>query len=84
MAIFIYTTNSPLAWAEWFISNPDSKKTDRAEAMEAIMALAEIEAKRDGVKAFFVATQNTGLIKNLTRLGYNVTDTAQTHLIKAI
>lgn len=84
LAVFVYTTNSPLAWAEWFISNPESTKEDRAEALEATLVLAEIEAKRTGVSAFFVATQNTGLINNLTKLGYNTTDTNQTHLVKAI
>lgn len=84
LAAFVYTTDSPLAWAEWFISNPSSTKQDRAEAMQAVLISLEMTAKKQGKSTMFVATQNPGLINNLTRLGYNVTDTAQTHLVKSL
>ncbi len=81
---FLYTTNTPIAWVEWLVSNPESTKAERDETIPALLSFIEKEAVARGAMALFTSTQPEGVIKRFEACGFVVADTGMTNLIKGI
>lgn len=76
---FLYLTNSPIAWAEWIVGNPEVDKEARSIALDELINHVCCAAKKAGSIVVFSSSNNAHFMKRLTTLGFVVgdTDTAQ-------
>ena len=69
-AAWLYISNSPCAWMEWVIANPEVDKYTRGKSLiklfEHITTIADIS----GIKTIFHATNVETLIKGLKKHGF--------------
>lgn len=84
-AQFLYRdSSSPVGWAEWLISNPDSSRDERDIAIPKLLAGITALAGEYGVNMLFTSTNKDGLVKRFEADGYIKSDTNVTHLIKGV
>lgn len=79
---FLYLTDSPIAWLEWVVSNPDSDKIERQKALDNLISSLLNAAKEAGCKAVFSAANHPGLIERYKSHGFQVSDTGMTHVLR--
>lgn len=78
---FIYFTNSKLAWAEYVVSNPDYRESDRQEAIIHLIATLTDLARKKGYKAVFTSLKNQSLIQYYEACGYTKGSNNTTEMI---
>lgn len=83
-AVFIYRTDTPIAWVENYISNPNAKGVRRKEAMRRLIIEAEKEAKSLGFSVIMSAVKHDNLALKLIQGGFIKADSGLTNYIKGI
>lgn len=80
---FIIFTNTPIAWAEWLVSNPFVQPTHKRRALKEglLFIFSEIRFRRSSVRYVFTTTLNGGLVNSLKKCDFKVGDTNMTQLI---
>ncbi len=81
-AIWLYLTDSKLALCEYLISNPQSDKTIRRDAIRRVTNKALRVAKDQGFRICWTFFNHPGLVKTYGDLGFTETDKGLTHMIK--
>lgn len=81
---FLYRTDSSLALLEWIIADPSLPAEARGEAVNAVLTTLIEAARSQGYAALFHMTSHKRLISRLQEHGFNVTDSAQSHLLKVL
>ena len=80
-AAWIYRTDSDLCWIEWFISNKEATKEQRAGCVDELIRACSITAKEMGFRIAFVSVKQPNLMKRLEHSGFEKTDTNMTNFI---
>ena len=73
-----------ISFTEWFIINPNTPKEFRRDCIVKLLLYISNYAKDNGQKLMFCSTNNKGLIKNLKKSGYQITDHNITNLLKGL
>lgn len=81
-AVFLYRTDSPVIWAEHYIS--DRTAPDRREAMVALIDYIKPRAKELGAIAVMSAVKHNGLARRLADAGFARGDEKLTNYILAV
>ena len=84
VAGFLYFTNSQAVLLEWIISNPEYRNTDRQEAIELLINMAEEICKKQGQVHMFSIGRNRHLIETHKKLGWHVDSKPSHEIIKNI
>jgi hypothetical protein len=84
MAGFLYLTDSKFSILEFIISNPNSTKDERKEAMEPLINAVVDEAKYRGKSTIFTSVTHPGLLRKLEKTAFVKTDTNMTNLMRKI
>ena len=84
VAGFLYFTNSQAVLLEWIISNPEYRNTDRQEAIELLINMAEEICKKQGQVHMFSIGRNKNLIETHKKLGWTVDATPSYEIVKNI
>lgn len=69
-AVFIYLTNSPVAWMEWLVSDPECDKELRSAAVDVAIDHAICQAKLTGSKVFFTTSNRPAVSSRLEQHGF--------------
>jgi len=81
---FLYRTDSKICWLEFVISNPESDKSDRSQALNLIIDDLLSQAKESGFKSVFTSLEHPGLIQRYEDFGFLITDTKMSNMIKRL
>lgn len=81
---FIYKTNSKFALFEWVVSNPQSTKSERSEALDLLFKSINTLAKELEISTLFSTTSHKGLIERYKQNGFTVGDPNSTNLIGSV
>lgn len=81
---FLYETNSALCWVEFIVSNPDSGKEERSEALSLLIDEFTEEAKRLGFGAIFASIKHPSLLNKYIKAGYTLGTKNTNELIKIL
>lgn len=81
---FLYNTDSGIAWIEWIVSNPESDKAIRNEALDLILGNLIDDAKKMNKTFIFTSSDNEKLINRYKKHGFSLGDTGVTHLGRGI
>jgi len=84
VAGFLYFTNSQAVLLEWIISNPEYRNTDRQEAIELLINMAEEICKKQNQVHMFSIGRNKHLIETHKKLGWNVDKKPSYEIVKNI
>ena len=84
VAGFLYFTNSKAVLLEWIVSNPEYRNTDRQEAIELLINMAEEICKKQGQVHMFSIGRNRHLIETHKKLGWHVDSKPSHEIIKNI
>jgi hypothetical protein len=84
VAGFLYFTNSQAVLLEWIISNPEYRNTDRQEAIELLINMAEEICKKQGQVHMFSIGRNKHLIETHKKLGWHIDSKPSHEIIKNI
>jgi len=84
VAGFLYFTNSQAVLLEWIVSNPEYRDTDRQEAIELLINMAEEICKKQGQAHMFSIGRNKNLIETHKKLGWTVDATPSYEIVKNI
>ena len=84
VAGFLYFTNSQAVLLEWVVSNPEYRDTDRQEAIELLINMAEEICKKQGQIHMFSIGRNKNLIKTHKKLGWTVDKKPSYEIVKNI
>lgn len=80
---FLYFTNSTIAWLEYIVSDPDSDKETRSEAVDVLINQLTTQAIKVGFKVHFTSVGNPAFQKRLVeKHQYEVGDTNVTQLFR--
>lgn len=82
VAGWVYKTDSKMGWLEWIISNPETTKEERSQALDELLQVALSEARDLGLTVLFGALSHAGLIDRYKKHGFSETDTNVTLLIR--
>lgn len=83
-AVFLYETNSEIAWVAWPVTNPNASSEERNTALELLFAKMEEVAKEKGYKFVLTTTKNAKVSKRLVNNKWVVGDTEVTQYIKKV
>lgn len=81
---FVYNTDSAIAWIEFIVSNPNSDKVKRSQAMDILIDSLIGKARILGAKCVFTSSNNEKLIKRFVSQGYSIADRNVTHLMRGV
>jgi len=84
VAGFLYFTNSQAVLLEWIVSNPEYRDTDRQEAIELLINMAEEICKKQNQVHMFSIGRNKHLIETHKKLGWSVDSKPSHEIIKNI
>ena len=84
VAGFLYFTNSQAVLLEWIVSNPEYRDTDRQEAIELLITMAEEICKKQGQIHMFSIGRNKNLIETHKKLGWKVDKKPSYEIVKNI
>ena len=84
VAGFLYFTNSQAVLLEWIISNPEYRNTDRQEAIELLINMAEEICKKQGQVHMFSIGRNKHLIETHKKLGWHIDSKPSHEIVKNI
>jgi hypothetical protein len=83
-SIWVYNTDSGLAWMAFPVSNLEIKSEDRIGAFDFLIAEVEKWAKRQSYLFLFTTTGNKSVINALENNEFNIGDTNVDHYYKII
>lgn len=81
---FMYDTDSGVGILEWVVSNPDSDKIKRNEALDLVVKSLLEEGKRMGKTFMFTSSNNKNLIERFVRHGFNLAEQDVTHMARGV
>jgi len=81
-AVFLYRTDTPILWAENYIS--DRYAPDRRDAMEVLIDFIKPRAKELGALAVMSIVKHNGLARRLEGAGFTRGDDKLTNYILAV
>lgn len=81
---FLYRTDSPIAWLEWLVGNPEAPKYERRKALNQVISALENEARLLGAKLIYTSASHSGLKKRLETLGFMKTEESISMFMKEI
>ena len=84
VAGFLYFTNSQAVLLEWIVSNPEYRDTDRQEAIELLINMAEEICKKQNQVHMFSIGRNKHLIETHKKLGWKVDSKPSYEIVKNI
>ena len=84
VAGFLYFTNSQAVLLEWIVSNPEYRDTDRQEAIELLINMAEEICKKQNQVHMFSIGRNKHLIETHKKLGWKVDKKPSYEIVKNI
>ena len=84
VAGFLYFTNSQAVLLEWIVSNPEYRDTDRQEAIELLINMAEEICKKQNQVHMFSIGRNKNLIETHKKLGWKVDKKPSYEIVKNI
>ena len=79
---WLYKTDGGWALLEWIISNPESDKDKRDEALDRLISKLIEEADNAGVKAIFTSSNHPKLVERYGKHNFKITDTNVTHMVR--
>ncbi len=83
-AAFLYLTDSPIAWMEWLVADPEAPKEFRSACINQLVDhIAEV-ARQKGASLLFTSTNHPALEKRLTENGFQVGDRGMVLLFKQV
>ena len=71
-ALFLYRTDSPVAYLDGIITNPSSDAVDRSAAIDLVVGAAFDAARADGYRVLIAVTPRAAIIERARRLGFTV------------
>lgn len=83
-AAWIYKTDSPICWAEWFISNPQAKGIRRQKGMDKLLNVVMDHAKVYGFKYIYTSVKHVGLAKRLEGAGFGAMEKDMINFMKVL
>jgi hypothetical protein len=83
-ACWIYTSNSAVAWLEFFVADPTAEKNIRNSCIDKMIEVASAIATHFGVKAIFSTVKVRKLIFRLKENGFAESDTGMTIMIRSL
>jgi hypothetical protein len=81
---FIYKTDSNMCLIEWIISNPETDKNVRNDALDLLINKLVDTAKEMGFTLAFTSVQHQGLLKRYENHKFIVTDQQMTNMIRVL
>ena len=82
---FLYATNSPIAWIEFIVSNPNVKdKKVRKESLTFLIQELTNLAKENNFKVIYSSLKNENLMNKYLECGFKKAGTNTTEMIKSI
>lgn len=82
---FLYRTDSKIAWLEWVISNPNTDKVNRSNALDEMIRSLLKEAQDQGFKTVLSSCQSSSLIRRYTdNHGFLAGETGMTNMVKSL
>ena len=84
VAGFLYFTNSQAVLLEWIVSNPEYRDTDRQEAIELLINMAEEICKKQNQVHMFSIGRNKHLIETHKKLGWTIDKKPSYEIVKNI
>lgn len=83
-AAWLYHTNTPICWAEHYISNKDGSKADRKMALDYLMQVLYNKAKDQGFKVIMSSLKGDLMKERLEVSGFQKTDNNMTHYLRVV
>ena len=81
-ALFLYETNSNIAWSEFLISDPHNKNRG-AYVKEVIDAVCDL-AKKKGFSILFTCSSHKSAVNVYKKAGFNISESNSSELIKIL
>jgi hypothetical protein len=82
---FLYATNSPIAWIEFIVSNPEVKdKKVRKESLTFLIEELTNLAKENNFKVIYSSLKNENLMNKYLECGFKKAGINTTEMIKSI
>lgn len=69
-AAWLYTTDSCIAWLEWFVRNPQATREQMDGALETLIDEACARARELGFELVFCAARHDSLLRKLVATGF--------------
>jgi GNAT superfamily N-acetyltransferase len=79
---FLYLTDSPIAWMEWIVTNPEA--SGRGEAIKAVVEHLHKVAKDNNCAAIMCTVNSETLISVYKDCGFDVTDVGMTNMCRRV
>jgi hypothetical protein len=83
-AVFMYRTNTPICWAENYISCKDADKGVRQWALDLLIESLVEKAPSMGIKLIMSSINHPVLGKRLEKSGFVVSDTNMTTYMRSV
>ena len=81
---FIYKTDSGFCLFEWVVSNPNTNKEERSEALDTLINEGIKLSKEMGFKVIFTCVSHPKLIERYKKHEYQVTDSNVTTFVRVL
>lgn len=82
---WVYLTNSPLAWLEYVVTNPEAGIKERGRCVDLLLSGIIARIKEAGsFKAVFTSLCSRGLMKAYERAGFTKADTGMTNMVLGV
>lgn len=72
VALFLYRTDSPVAYLDGIITNPASNEAERSAAIDLVVGAAFDAARADGYRVLIAVTPRMAIVERARRLGFTV------------
>lgn len=83
-AAWLYSTDSTLAWMEWYISNPLAAKSEISEGLDLVIDKLTEVAREAGFTTIFTSMKHAGLIRRMQKHEFNISEDNATNLVRVI
>lgn len=83
-AVWLYRTDSTIAWLDFYISDPRASKTEVSEGLDLIIEELSLIAKDNGFHSIFTSLGHRGLLRRLGKHNFQVADNNMTNLVRAL
>jgi hypothetical protein len=81
---FLYRTDSTVAWMEFVVSDPKGNRRQNKESLGILVDSMVALARENGFESVVTSMRSHGLIKELKKHGFKVTDENMTNLVSAL
>lgn len=78
---FLYLSDSEIGWVEYVVSDPESDKVKRGEALDLLIDSLKKIAVAFGKPVLFTSGKNPSLLERFRRKGFIMGDTGMTQLV---